>query len=242
MIWAMINITELLDKWKVILLNEIHTKIPGTIISFDPVKMEASVLPLARPVIEGKEVEPQIIERCPVCFLNDSTFAVRHPLQKGDLVIIGFSETSLEKILTSKKPESVTKNGRFNLTDGIVLGTIDGEYDEMPVENSNDLLIINKETGHKIVFKADGSIDTTVEIITALNATSIKAPLATIECKNLIASDSVEAGKNIKAGVKMEAPTVSGTEDVMIAGKSGKNHKHKYMSGDGTERDSSPPN
>ncbi|WP_339963930.1 hypothetical protein [Fusobacterium ulcerans] len=51
------------------------------------------------------------------------------------------------------------------MSDGIIIGTIDGEYDNMPSDNAGDLLIINKKTGHKIIFKSDGSIDTTVEII-----------------------------------------------------------------------------
>lgn len=229
------TLNEILDNWQAVTLNSIHTTIPGTILSFDPVKMEASVLPLARPVIAGEEVQPQPIDRCPVCFLNDSTFSIRHPLQKGDLVVIGFSEVSLEKILTTKKPESVTKNGKFNMSDGIIIGTIDGEYDNMPSDNAEDLLIINKKTGHKIVFKADGSIDTTVEVITALNATSIKAPNAVIECKTVIATDNITAGK------KVEAPMINGTTDVTFAGVSGKGHTHSYRPGDGSPTNTGAP-
>lgn len=223
------NFYELLKNYEIVMLNKIHTIIPAVVLKFNPTKMEATVLPLGRPIIAGKEVEPQPITRCPVCFLNDSTFAIRHPLTEGDLVIVGFSEVSLEKILTTKKPESVTKANRFNLSDGIVLGTIDGEYDEMIAEHSEDLLIINKKTGHKIIFKADGSIDTTVEIITALNATTINAPKAVITCKSVIASE------------KVEAPLVNGTNDVTFAGISGKGHSHKYNPGPGGPTDTSKP-
>ena len=223
------NLYEVFKNYEVVMLNKIHTLIPAVVLSFDPVKMEASVLPLGRPVIAGKEVEPQPIDRCPVCFLNDSTFAIRHPLKKDDLVVVGFSEVSLEKILTTKKPESITRGNRFNISDGIVLGTIDGEYDKMIAEHSEDLLIINKKTGHKIIFKADGSIDTTVEVITALNATSIKAPKAIIVCRTLIANE------------KVEAPLVNGTTDVTFAGISGKGHTHKYIPGSGSSTDTSSP-
>lgn len=210
------EIYKLLEKYKIMTLQDIHTMIPGVVLSYDPIKMEASVLPLGRPVIKGQELEPQPIDRCPVCYSNSTTFSIRNPLQKGDLVIIGFSEVSLEKILTTKKPESTMKSPRFNLSDGIVLGTIDGENDTMPEFNSEDLLIINKETGHKIVFKKDGSIDTTVEVITALNATTINAPKAVITCKSVIASE------------KVQAPLVNGTNDVTFAGISGKAHTHSY--------------
>lgn len=210
------HMLDLLKKWKIYTFADIHTMIPGKILEFDPVKMEATVLPLAKTILAGKEVNPQPIERCPVCFLNDSTFSIRHPLKKDDLVIIGFSEVSLEKILKSKEPSSVINSKRFNITDGIIIGTIDGENDTMPEVNSEDLLIINKETGHKIVFKKDGSIDTTVEVITALNATTINAPNAVITCKSVIASE------------KVQAPLVNGTNDVKIAGISGKSHTHSY--------------
>lgn len=175
-------------------MNSIHTLIPGTIQEFDAVKMEASVIPLSKPVISGKEIEPQLIERCPVCFLNDSTFSVRHPLKKGDLVIIGFSEVSLENLLNENVSNSVKNTKKFNITDGIILGTIDSETDEMISEFSDDLLLINKKTGHKVVFKEDGSLFTTVEIISAPNATTISAPNATVSCKKLIASDDVVGG------------------------------------------------
>lgn len=210
------EIYKMLENYRITVLNNIHTMIPGKVLSYDPVKMEASVLPLGRPVIKGQELEPQPIDRCPVCFSNGSTFSIRNPLKAGDLVIIGFSEVSLEKILTTKQPESTMKSPRFNLSDGIVIGTIDGENDTMPEFNSDDLLIINKETGHKIVFKKDGSIDTTVEVITALNATTINAPNAVITCKSVIASE------------KVEAPLVNGTNDVTFAGISGKSHTHNY--------------
>lgn len=190
------NLYEVFKNYEVVMLNKIHTLIPAVVLSFDSIKMEASVLPLGRPIIAGKEVEPQPIDRCPVCFLNDSTFAIRHPLKKDDLVVVGFSEVSLEKILTTKKPESTMQGNRFNLSDGIVLGTIDGEYDEMISEHSEDLLIINKKTGHKIIFKSDGSIDTTVEIITAQNLKELKAPNAVITCKDIIFS-GISAVKHI---------------------------------------------
>lgn len=211
------EIYKMLEKYRIVTLQSIHTMIPGVIISYNPIKMEASVLPLGRPVIKGKELEPQPIDRCPVCFSNGSTFSIRNPLKKGDLVIIGFSEVSLEKILTTKQPESTMKSPRFNLSDGIIIGTIDGENDTMPDFNTDDLLIINKETGHKIVFKKDGSIDTTVEIITALKATTINAPNAVITCKSVIASE------------KVQAPLVDGTNDVTFARISGKAHTHSYQ-------------
>lgn len=210
------HILDLLRKFKVYTLSEIHTILPAKILQFDHIKMEATVLPLAKTTIAGTEITPQPITRCPVCFLNDSTFSIRHPLKKGDLVVLGFSEVSLEKILKSKEPSSVINTKRFNLSDAIVLGTIDSENDTMPDFNSEDLLIINKETGHKIIFKKDGSIETTVEIITAPNAVTINAPNATINCKHLNASDDVVAGK---ISLKEHTHTykrpehVTGTED-----------------------------
>lgn len=220
------HMLDLLKKWKIYTFADIHTMIPGKILEFDAVKMEATVLPLAKTILAGKEVNPQPIERCPVCFLNDSTFSIRHPLKKDDLVIIGFSEVSLEKILKSKEPSSVINSKRFNITDGIIIGTIDGENDTMPKVNSEDLLIINKETGHKIVFKKDGSIDTTVEVITALNATSINAPNATINCKNLNASEDVKAGEiSLKEHLhSYDKPEhVVGTANTSAPKESGKN-------------------
>ncbi|MGL5707477.1 MAG: Gp138 family membrane-puncturing spike protein [Aeromonas sp.] len=182
----MILMEEYMNNYSAIMLNKIHTHLPGKIISFDPEKMEATVQSLARVKIGDVEITPQEIERCPVCYTNGTNFAIRNPLKAGDLVWLGFSEVSLEKILSSKNPESVVTNNKFDLTDAVVVATMDSESDTMPSSNTNDLLILNKLTGDKIVFKEDGSIETTSK--------QIDAPNATINCKKLVATDDVLAG------------------------------------------------
>lgn len=207
-----------MEEYTSIMLNKIHTSIPAKIISFDPEKMEASVQSLARVKVGNVEIEPQEIEKCPVCFLNDSTFAIRHPLKQGDLVWLGFSEVSLENILDTKNPTSVISKNKFDITDAVVVGTIDGTNDRMPSTNANDLLILNKKTGHKIIFKEDGSLETTVEIINAPSCTSLNAPNAVITCKKVIASDDVTGG-----GISL------------------KNHTHSYNPGPGSPTPTTKP-
>ena len=180
-----------MDSFKTIMLDSIHTFLPGRIISFDGVKMEATVIPLAKVKINGIEIDPQEIEKCPVLYSNDSTFSIRHPYQSGDLILLGFCENSLEKILTTGQPESVVTENKFDITDAIVLGGIDKETDSLPSTDIDGLLLINKNTGHKIVFKSDGSLETTCEVISA--------PQATITCKKLI-SENVEASVDVLGG------------------------------------------
>lgn len=192
------------DTYKTIMLNSIHTFLPGIIISFNGEKMEATVLPLAKTKINGIEIEPQEIERCPVLYPNDSTFSIRHPYQSGDMVLLGFCENSLEKILKTGQPESISTEEKFNITDAIVLGGIDKESDTLPNIDLDGLLLINKKTGHKIVFKSDGSLETTCEVI--------NAPQATITCKKLI-SENVEASVDvIGGGISLKNHLTTGVE------------------------------
>ena len=195
---------EYLDNYKTIMLDSIHTKAPGIIISFDGVKMEATVLPLTKVKINGIEIDPQEIERCPVMHLNSSTFADRVPYSFGDLVLLGFCENSLEKILKTGEPTSVISDEKFNITDAIVLGGINKESDTLPNTDLDGLLLINKKTGHKIVFKNDGSLETTCEVI--------NAPQATITCKKLI-SENVEASVDvIGGGISLKNHLTTGVE------------------------------
>lgn len=91
------EIYKMLEKYRIVTLQSIHTMIPGVIISYNPIKMEASVLPLGRPVIKGKELEPQPIDRCPVCFSNGSTFSIRNPLKKRRFSYYRFFRSKFRK-------------------------------------------------------------------------------------------------------------------------------------------------
>ena len=84
-------------------LLDLHTALPGIIQSYDPVKKKADIRPaLKRKFIDDRpDEELNLITDVPVAFLQTNNFIFSIPLQKGDEVLLIFSERSLDKWLKS---------------------------------------------------------------------------------------------------------------------------------------------
>lgn len=185
----------------------IHTNIPATVESFDPVSMTATVKILAKFKIRGIEQVPKNIYRVPVGHNRSEVFAERTPLKKGDIVLLSFSEFSLEKILSTGKPESVLGSSKFDLTDAIITTCISGDRGKLPKEHSNDWVLFNLETGHEIIFRENGvyeikakkmimNIDDEIEINTpTINALKSHLNVKSIKATSII-TDTLEAVKS----------------------------------------------
>lgn len=122
-------------------ISEIHTCLPAKIEKYDPQKLRAEITLLNKAELEGEEVViPPIIE-VPVRVLQAGPFLIRPPYEKGDVVLVLFSERALDKILITGEPESVQLTRKHSLDDAIVLGGLRVEQaDKAPEEYSKDLI------------------------------------------------------------------------------------------------------
>lgn len=78
-------------------LAELHTAMPGTIEKFDAATSMASVAPsLKRKYVNGEVVNLPLILNVPVCFPRGGGAAITFDLQKGDPVLLVFSERSID--------------------------------------------------------------------------------------------------------------------------------------------------
>ena len=80
-------------------ISEIHTSLPAKIEKYDPVKMRAEVVLLAKKELEGEKVEIPPIVEVPVALLKAGPFVIRQPFQKGDPVVVAFGEKAIDKLL-----------------------------------------------------------------------------------------------------------------------------------------------
>lgn len=112
---------EQIEKTAKSVVNEIHTALPGKIVSFDSVKCVATVQPLGRYVMsDGKSLEYPAITEAPVVFpFSQSAGAgIGFPVKAGDGCLIILSEVELDQWRSEAKSEGSL---RFDLTNAIAI-------------------------------------------------------------------------------------------------------------------------
>ena len=144
-------------------MNDIHTALPGKIVSFDPAKGVASVQPKGRYItVDGASLEYPVISDVPVVFPYCQYFnmGMAFPVRPNDNCLIIISEVELDEWRSGAKSEAPL---RYDLTSaiaipGIVLGGASAVQEA--VEKEAVIIISGKS---KIVV-ANGKIDITGEI------------------------------------------------------------------------------
>jgi hypothetical protein len=139
-------------------LAEVHTTLPGIIESYDPKKLRASVIILAKKTIDGVSYTlPPIIE-CPVQVFKAGPFIIRPPYKKGDVVKIDFSEKGLDNLLVNGAPTEPGYTRSFSYDDAIVSGGLKLENQpDTPDEYLDGLYIRHTGTNAKIIITGDGN-------------------------------------------------------------------------------------
>lgn len=103
-------------------LADVHTSIPGKIVSYDAETERATVQPLVKlkRKVAGSILDIEIppIENVPVVLFHTSSFKLKIPINEDDGCIIFFSEVGIGKFLTSTGAVVEADDlARFSLTD-----------------------------------------------------------------------------------------------------------------------------
>lgn len=171
-------------------LNALYTCMPAIITSIDSNTQLASVQPIFKMVfdnIEGekKEVDRPIINNTPIMNLRAGGFYISMPVKKGDLVLLFFSQRSIDKWLyTDGKTTLIPDDNRtMDINDCFALPCIITAKNHLP--NNPDNLVIAKENSNvSITLKNNDEVDikaSKVNTITDRNnlgSASANTPLA----------------------------------------------------------------
>lgn len=108
-------------------VNEIHTALPGEIVSYNAGAGTATVKPIGKYVTsDEKELDYPTITDAPVCFpfCQNAGVGIFFPVKKGDSCIIIISEVELDAWRSGAESEGSL---RFDLTSAMVIpGLLDG--------------------------------------------------------------------------------------------------------------------
>lgn len=136
------SLTEVIESVLERRLLDLHTSIPGIIQSYDPNNKTVDVRPaIKRKFIEdGSEQELNLITDVPVAFLQTNSFIFSVPLQKGDEVLLIFSERSMDKWLRDGKIVNPEDPRKFDLSDAIAVPILKPIGTGKKADSSNALI------------------------------------------------------------------------------------------------------
>lgn len=112
---------EQIEKTAKSVMNEVHTALPGKIVSFDSGKCVATVRPCGRYAMsDGKSLEYPAITEVPVVFpfSQCAGAGIGFPVKAGDGCLIIISEVELDEWRSGAKSEGPL---RFDLTNAIAI-------------------------------------------------------------------------------------------------------------------------
>lgn len=216
-------------------VSSIHTSLPAKINKYDAKKMRAEITLLSKQNLEDEMVEIPPVLEVPVGFMKAGRFVIRPPFQKGDVVVVVFSEKAIDKLLISGNPENPKYKRKHSIDDAIIVNSLQLESEnDLNSSYTNDLLIENQEVNSRIVMKANGDLlietsgNTNIDTggSTTVNSGSpvtVNAPTTTVNGKVNLAGGGppiARVGDSIITNVS--GGSSAGTHSGIIVGGSGK--------------------
>ena len=139
------------------MLDNVHTCIPAQVQSYDAKKQQANVSPtITRILDDGTEEKYPLIHSVPVMFPRTRRGSFTMPLEKGDYVLLLFSERSLDTWVANGGIAETILPNHFDLTDAIAIAGIYPFSDENSAASDTDAVLHYEDT--KITLKRDGKI------------------------------------------------------------------------------------
>jgi len=140
------------------LLTSVHTSLPGRIETYDFSKQRATVKPLIKKkFLDETVLELPILTNVPVVFPRTKQSGITFPLERGDGVLLIFSERSLERWKASGREVEPGDPRKFDLSDGIAIPGLFSFADANLANNDTDLQI--HHSGQTVTIKKNGDID-----------------------------------------------------------------------------------
>ena len=143
-------------------MMNVHTILPGKVISADAVTRTISV----QPVIKRKYIDATaytllpVIEDVPICFPGCGDYFISFLPVSGDYVLLGVSERDISNWGVSGGIVEPKQKHVFDLSDAIMIGTLfPGDSVIAPAVESGKLVIRNKLKTAYISIDSAGQVD-----------------------------------------------------------------------------------
>jgi hypothetical protein len=162
-------------------LNNVHTALPASVISYDYTVQKATVQPLLNKVwFDGTVTPMPVLENVPVIFPKSGGASLTFPVNPGDTCLLLFIERSTDLWLTQGGQVSPDDPRKFDLSDGVAIMGLFPFSQNSLADNNTDLLLTYQRSSFRI--KQNGAIviqtsdtvaigDTTTEVLDIISQT-----------------------------------------------------------------------
>ncbi len=130
--------------------DSVHVAMLATIEKYDPEKMQATIKPIQKGI--------PIIQDVPVATLRGGPFFIRVPYQRGDTVVVVFTDRGIDDQIGTGSETQNTGTRKHALDDAIIVGGITPWNDPLPAGHPNDVVIAKDDLSSKVVVQANNEI------------------------------------------------------------------------------------
>ena len=128
-------------------MQDVHTTVPGKILTFDPDKCEAKIQPIAKYRLpDDSTLDFPDLFHVPVFFMqsHDQTATIVYPVKPGDACVIFFSEQALDQWRTGAESKT---DLRFDLTNAYaIVGMPSQPNPHVRRAYDNESIIVQRES------------------------------------------------------------------------------------------------
>ena len=152
------SLTEALGRVVSRVQSELHVCVPGRVERYDHTQQRADVVPLLRSrYADGQVTEPQVITNVPVVFPRAGGASLTMPVNKGDGVMLHFTDASIDEWLSSGGTVTPDDRRRHDLSDCIAIPGLYSFADTTPQDNNTDVRL--QYDGSEVRLKPGGNLD-----------------------------------------------------------------------------------
>lgn len=170
----MTTITDALRQAIQFQLYDVHTALPGVIVSYDYTKQKAEIQPaLKKSYLDGTTLDLPILSNVPVIFPKAGGASLTFPVVQGDTCLLLFIERSTD--LWKSVGGNVAPNDprKFDLSDAVAIMGLFPFTENSLAENNSDVLLTYKSSNIRIKESGDIQIETAGKVAIGNTSTEV---------------------------------------------------------------------
>lgn len=155
-------------------LYDVHTALPGTIISYDSTLQKATIQPsLKKSYLDGTTQEMPILNNVPVIFPRAGGASLTFPVVQGDTCLLLFIERSTDLWKSVGGVVAPDDPRKFDLSDAVAIMGLMPFSENSLSENNEDVLLTYKNSNIRIKSSGEIQIETAGKIAIGNQTTEV---------------------------------------------------------------------
>lgn len=146
------------------ILSNLHTCLPGIILSYDANTNKASIQPALNKNYQSGEQSMPIIENVPLIFPSSANFSMTYPVNSGDYVLLLFSERSMDLWKSVGGQVTPQDNRKFHLSDAVAIPGLQPFSKSFPSANADDFVVNYNGSEIRITENGEVTIKTAAKV------------------------------------------------------------------------------